>query len=346
MAFDNLSNIPPWLSDAFCRLSTGGGFATRELYTDADECIFDAKRPLMFNGIEDVASRPDLLDRCISILLMAIPPTKRRDEKTLLAEFEAARPRILGALLNAVASGLANRVRVSIDPADRPRMMDFALWVTACECGVDWPPRTFITAYTENRKGANETAIEASIVGQTVQAFMADRPIWQGTSAELLSALEAVADEKTQRRKDWPGTARKLAGDLARIAPNLRQAGIEVSKSRTGRSRLIGLERIGGDGRAVNGDGNDGAVTQLSQEPMMDNPSENLAFGQGSDDGDGSDDIPSSLSEPPIELDETAMERAAIAEFDGGLSRDRAEALARREARMRAASSVPPGTGN
>jgi hypothetical protein len=79
---------------------------------------------------------------------------------------------------------------------------------------------------------------------------------------------------------------------------------------------------------------------------MMDNPSENLAFGQGSDDGDGSDDIPSSLSEPPIELDETAMERAAIAEFDGGLSRDRAEALARREARMRAASSVPPGTGN
>jgi hypothetical protein len=133
--------------------------------------------------------------------------------------------------------------------------------------------------------------------------------------------------------------------DLARIAPNLRQAGIEVSKSRTGRSRLIVLERIGGDGRAVNGDGNDGAVTQPSQEPGMDNLSENLAFGQGGDDGDGSDGIPPSLSESPIELDETAMERAAIAEFDGGLSRDRAEALARREARMRAARSMAPGDG-
>ena len=341
IAFDNLSNISPWLSDAFCRLSTGGGFATRELYTDADECIFDAKRPLMFNGIEDVASRPDLLDRCISIALMAIPPANRKDEKTLLAEFEAVRPRILGALLNAVASGLANRDRVFIDPADRPRMMDFALWVTACECGTNWSPRTFITAYTKNRQGANETAIEASIVGQTVQAFMADRPTWQGTPAELLSALEAITDEKVLKRRDWPGTARKLTGDLTRIAPNLRQAGIQCTRSpRTGKARPVVLERISGDDKVANGDGSDGAVTQPPQEPEADNFSEDLAFRQGGDDGDGSDGIPPSLSESPIELDETAMERAAIAEFDGGLSRDRAEEVARGEAGKQDTSSI------
>ena len=36
----------PWLSDALCRLATGGGFATRELYSNEDEVIFDALRGL------------------------------------------------------------------------------------------------------------------------------------------------------------------------------------------------------------------------------------------------------------------------------------------------------------
>ena len=31
LAFDNLSKLPDWLSDALCRLSTGGGFSTRAL---------------------------------------------------------------------------------------------------------------------------------------------------------------------------------------------------------------------------------------------------------------------------------------------------------------------------
>jgi len=37
---DNLSRIHTWLSDALCRLSTGGGFGTRELFTDRDETLF------------------------------------------------------------------------------------------------------------------------------------------------------------------------------------------------------------------------------------------------------------------------------------------------------------------
>ena len=45
ISFDNLSRIPHWLSDALCRLATGGGFSTRELYTDSEEVLFDAQRP-------------------------------------------------------------------------------------------------------------------------------------------------------------------------------------------------------------------------------------------------------------------------------------------------------------
>src|SRR5262245_60411988 len=59
IALDNLSHLPDWLSDALCRLATGSGFATRELYTDADETIFAAQRPIVLNGIAEVATRVD-----------------------------------------------------------------------------------------------------------------------------------------------------------------------------------------------------------------------------------------------------------------------------------------------
>jgi hypothetical protein len=37
VALDNLSGLAPWLSDALCRLSTGGGFGTRTLYENDEE---------------------------------------------------------------------------------------------------------------------------------------------------------------------------------------------------------------------------------------------------------------------------------------------------------------------
>ena len=61
-----------------CRLSTGGGFATRELYTDQDEVIFDSQRPVLLTSIEEVATRSDLLDRCLVVWLPAIPEDDRR----------------------------------------------------------------------------------------------------------------------------------------------------------------------------------------------------------------------------------------------------------------------------
>ena len=52
-------------------LASGGGFAIRQLYTDQDEVLFDAARPIILNGIEDVVTRPDLADRG---LFLTLPP--------------------------------------------------------------------------------------------------------------------------------------------------------------------------------------------------------------------------------------------------------------------------------
>ena len=129
LAFDNLSGLPPWLSDAFCRLASGGSFAVRQLYTDAEEVLFKAVRPILLNGIEDVIGRPDLVDRAIFLTLGPIREEQRRSETELWREFELARPAILGALLDAAVRGLKAMGSVHLDRL--PRMADFALWATA-----------------------------------------------------------------------------------------------------------------------------------------------------------------------------------------------------------------------
>ncbi len=106
IALDNLSRLPDWLSDSLCRLATGSGFATRELYTDDEEAIFEAQRPAVINGIEELATRGDLLDRSILLYLPAIPEKKRKNERDFWTAFEQARPQLLGALLDVVSMAL------------------------------------------------------------------------------------------------------------------------------------------------------------------------------------------------------------------------------------------------
>ena len=101
-----MSGLPAWISDTLCRLATGGGFAVRQLYTDQDEVLFDATRPVILNGIEEIVTRPDLADRAVFLTLQPIPEEHRRPEQELWAAFDAARPRVLGVLLDAMVVGL------------------------------------------------------------------------------------------------------------------------------------------------------------------------------------------------------------------------------------------------
>ena len=229
VVIDNLSGLLGWLSDALCRLATGGEFATRQLYTDSEEVFLDAQRPVILTGIEDFVRRGDLADRCVSLHLPTIPETNRRTEAEFWAEFDEARAAIFGALLSAVAEGL--RLRPEVKLSRLPRMADFAVWGEAICQAIGEKPGAFLEVYDRNRGDATEAILDDSLVAAAVRSFMAGRPEWEGISSELLDALNRLhpdyADIKVKGR--WPKTPRGLSGHLRRFAPALCAVGLDVA---------------------------------------------------------------------------------------------------------------------
>lgn len=245
VAFDNISTIRPWLSDALCSLATGGGFATRTLYENREQELFDAMRPVILNGIADVATRPDLLDRGIVITLAAIPDEERKREAEVFREFERLRPAVLGALFDAVAGGLSTVESLRLE--ELPRMADFACFAVAAESALGWEPGSFMEAYTGNRREATKTALEADPVAGAVWRLAAEAGEWTGTATALWQELSELAGEDVRRTEVWPKAPNTLANRLKRLAPNLRQVGIEYGDYRepgSGR-RLKSIKIIG-----------------------------------------------------------------------------------------------------
>ena len=243
---DNLSGLPPWLSDTLCRLTSGGAFSTRRLFTDQDEILFAAARPIILNGIEEVITRPDLADRAILLMLAPIAERQRRPETALWREFELARPHILGALLNAAAHGLHMLPQVRLQRL--PRMADFALWATACESAFRLAG-TRETAYSNNRRDAIENIVDADPVAAHVRELMADRAQWTGSASDLLQVGINVGGNAMAAwtRSGWPKSPRALAGRLRRAQPFLRTLGIEIVFGREGRlgTRTIRITAMG-----------------------------------------------------------------------------------------------------
>lgn len=293
LGFDNLSHLPTWLSDALCRLATGGGHATRQLYTDADEVIFEAKRPIVINGIPDLATRSDLADRTFSVVLPTIAVKDRRGEADLWKTFDEIRPRILGSLLDAVSAGL--RELPSVKPANLPRMADAAMWVTAAGPSLGLKPGAFLAALGRDAEAKNAATLEASPIGPAILSFMRGRSHWTGTASSLLSGLETEphSNNREQHERGWPKTASNLSHELRRLAPVLRQAGVSVEigkrQSDRSRTRLIKLHSIR-------------QQTASPVAPSDENPGDSDAEA-GSDDADAMDDESATLVETSKEVE-------------------------------------------
>jgi putative DNA primase/helicase len=229
VAFDNVSFLPPDLSDAMCRLSTGGTLAKRTLYTDADEFVISACRPQLLNGIPDtLASRSDLLDRSILLKAPAIANCDRKAEEEFWREFEEAKPYILGHLLKGVHAALRHAAEIVID--DPPRLVDFVKFAEAGCRALGFKEWEFTDAYKLNRDSASRELIEDNPVARALILLVESGEEFVDTAAKLLERLElhACSEPKLKQHPKWPKDATRLSGVLRRCARALRQAGVEI----------------------------------------------------------------------------------------------------------------------
>jgi hypothetical protein len=256
VAFDNMSFVPSWLSDALCRIATGAGFSTRQLHTDAEEAIFNVRRMVLINGIGDLATRNDLLRRAVQVELDVIPAENRIEESVLEKNFQADLPEILLGLIEVVAVGLKNFENVSRDFVST--MPDFERWAVACETALGFESGTFRKRYAGNIKNAQSIALDNSIVGTSVRELMADQGSmpWEGQLKILHEELLKKVNESQQR--EFPKRPQDLRGELIRLRPVMRTFGIEIDPDKEDRrKRIVVITRNENyDGKNVSDDKN------------------------------------------------------------------------------------------
>jgi len=250
LAFDNVSGLTPEFSDALCRLSSGAGLSTRKLYTDDKQQVFHVARPIVLNGITDIATRSDLRDRALIIDLPIIEDTHRKDEATLWRDFDAVRPLILGVLYNAVSCALRWWDATTLLAA--PRMADAARWITAAEPALGWGNGAFLTAYAAHRDESAKWAVEYDLLASAVVELVAEHN-FRLTPTDLFKALTHIVDPESPsqivaRLPSWPKNPRQLSSQLKRLIPDLAKYGVQVKFGR-GDSRwiFVGKESRGGE---------------------------------------------------------------------------------------------------
>jgi hypothetical protein len=245
MVYDNVGHISADQSDDLCRIATGFGYSTRTLFSTDEETTFEFARPQIITAIDSLVTRDDLADRVLMLQLGEITEQQRLPQAELTAKIEAARPRILGALLTALSQTLA--ALPDIKPDKLPRMADYAKFAIASEKALGLKQGEFMSVFNDSRELSRQVVIESSPVGEAIIRLMEHRKAWepwQGTASELLNELENHTDEATYRSRYFPKTANVLKRQLNRLAPDLKALGFDIREARLGKAgtRTIVLE--------------------------------------------------------------------------------------------------------
>jgi hypothetical protein len=243
LSYDNLSGLSPELADSLCRLATGGAITARRLYSDADETVIEARRPVILSSITDLSGRPDLRDRSVFVTLDPIGEDERLSEQAFWKRFEEARPRLLGALLDSLSLAL-RRLPAILEAGSLDRMADAHAVMRAASPALPGGEETFRRAWEGMREGAVAGALEASPLAQALLPLLQARKGWRNPAGALLRELNASRAVGIREHSTWPQSPRGLVSAIQRLQPALRERGWIVqtgirNEGTTGHERLV-----------------------------------------------------------------------------------------------------------
>lgn len=226
LSFDNLSRLSGSQSDFLCTVSTGGALSKRRLYSDNEETILRFCRPVTMSGINEVAERSDLLDRCILIELERI--TSRQSERRFWKRFDTVRGKILGALLDAVSYSMRAD---DVELPELVRMADFNEIGVKLAVGLGFTEEEFLSALHGNAETTVDMALKVHPLAICICELMESEGSFDGSSSELHKKLNNIA-YKLRLGKVFPKSAASLSRTLRTLITDLRSAGIDVEECR------------------------------------------------------------------------------------------------------------------
>lgn len=229
LPFDNVSYINEEVSDTLCRAITGGGIQQRKLNTNAEDCIFTFKRCLAINGINNVATRSDLLDRAILIELSRIEDKDRRELSEVQDNFKDDLPCILGGIFDVLSKAMTIYPTIKLEKLSR--LADFTRWGYAISEALGGKGQTFIDEYNSNIKIQNDEALNNDAVATLMIAFMKDKEEWEGQSTDFYNKMIALAPDCgiASNSKQLPKAANSLTRKLNQLQSNLKFKGISFT---------------------------------------------------------------------------------------------------------------------
>ncbi len=305
ICLDNLSGIPPWLSDALCKAVTGDGLVDRALFTDDDVNVLTFRRVIALTAIDTEALRGDLAERLLPVSLARIGDDSRRAEEDVAAAYSDERPEALGALLTLLSRVLAALPGVKLDRM--PRMADFTRVLAALDKVTGWKSRDVYEATADD---VAESVIESDLFAEAVRTFIGELPgkgqaEWEGNVGDLATLIKP---DKPPR--DWPTSPQAARTAMRRVAPALRMRGYTIEplkRTNSGRPWLLAPPDVRDDSGGM-------ASAKGAQPSSLSSPSSPDRFDLRERRDDAGDDRgtmqPSSPASSPVHVGSDLRERS------------------------------------
>jgi hypothetical protein len=237
LSFDNVSWIPPWMSDQMCQVITGIGISKRQLFTDSDDVFVDKKATVVINGLTAVPNKPDLLRR--TVFAPIFPPATMLSAEELSEKWTADWPEMLGGLLDLAVAvlGILETDRSLAGGADFVRVGR----ATALAMGrtVD----AFDSAWAKNVEKQGASAAEVPMIGLLID-------YWQSRAVGDRASSKDIADwvrnlrPDIEKEIDHKVNAQTVGNFMPRAQKTMAKRGIYVVKRIfEGNNRWIKLEK-------------------------------------------------------------------------------------------------------
>ncbi len=226
--WDNLTAVSGTVSDELCTLVTGTARESRALYSDNELNAVPIARPIALTAVGIPAGlRPDALDRLITL---DVPPIGHRtDDAEIQARFDAAHPRLLGAVCEAVAVALEHLDKVPAPGQFRmgAHVRVLAALDAATAAGrLPGCPAGLLDAYASlDRQAKQRTAADDTFGAALLAMLEAAGGSWMGRATELLTAA-AFYVPHGDRGAGWPSSARRVPEVLNHLRDGLAALGV------------------------------------------------------------------------------------------------------------------------